>query len=513
MASHGRFKGLRKPEEGSTTSRPHPSDFQAVSHDSSHHEYRKVNTLGQSHDEDAYANETTPDPITTSLTTDCGDHDHPKRIPIPMCEEQHDVKALIEGDITLTPSRNSRLARRASFNGRHPIIDSPRAPTLGTPSLQAGPGAFSNAHNFRIGTANMIDITQNFNLQNTIFDHLEKKGLLSAMLDSQERSYPPRCNLETRRSLRGHIVQWGGTMNHAPDLGAMWLSGPAGVIKSAVAQTVAETFKEDGLLGAAFFFSRPNRREDPDTLIPTLAYQLAIHDHRYKDIIARQLADDPSILSQHRRAQFKALIIDPLQLIMNDTIAQQHPNTTLRPLLVVIDGLDECASPQAQREFVRIIADYAGKVDGLGYPLRWDAIRLLESGFAEIRETYGPDRLPADWPPSSDQECIAKAASGHLGFVSLTIRFIGDENYDDSHGQLENCLQFLGGSGAPGALNPLHALDLLYAQILSSIPATDLQNAMRILGSTILYGGTDLTVLIQANFLGLNQDTFYRALQ
>ncbi|KXN84288.1 hypothetical protein AN958_12794 [Leucoagaricus sp. SymC.cos] len=562
------LKGSQKREKDFKFNRPRTPEFQRISYYGAHLENQNVNAPCRSRYEDASANGTD----ITSRAPDHRDHTHPTLTPFPMSEVQNNVRTLVEGQgpgrdtqsvqsengqrhdsqpgIPLALSCNSHPIRRASFDGCHPIVTSLRAPTLGTPSLQAGPGAFSYARNFSIGTANMIDITQNFNLQNTVLDRLEKKGLLSATLDSQERSYPPRCNPETRRSLRGRIAQWGTTMNHAPDLRAMWLSGPAGVGKSAIAQTVAETFKEDGRLGAAFFFSRPNRREDPDALIPTLAYQLAVHNHEYKNIIARQLADDPSILSQHRRAQFKALIIDPFQLIMNDAIAKQRPNTTLHPLLIIIDGLDECASRQAQREFVRMIADYAGKVDGLGYPLRWlvcsreeshlktafanvdakaiwlrerleiddteaqqDAIRLLESGFAEIRETYGPDRLPADWPPSSDRECIAKAASGHLGFVSFIVRFIGDENYDDPCGQLETCVQFLGGLGAPGALNPLHALDLLYTQILSSIPVTDLHNAMRILGSTILYGSKYLTVSIQADFLGLNQDTFYRALQ
>jgi hypothetical protein len=52
----------------------------------------------------------------------------------------------------------------------------------------------------------------------------------------------------------------------------MW--GPAGVGKSALAQTCAEQVKEMGNLGAAFFLSI-NERKDHRPFFVTLAYQLS----------------------------------------------------------------------------------------------------------------------------------------------------------------------------------------------------------------------------------------------
>lgn len=361
----------------------------------------------------------------------------------------------------------------------------------------------------------------------------------AAMLDSVERAYPPRCDPDTRQRLRNRIVEWGTGENLKQNWRMLWLSGPAGVGKSAVAQTVAEEFRDIGLLGAAFFFSRPNHRDDANTLIPTISYQLAIRHPQYKYLITQRLADDPLILSKNYRAQFHDLIIEPFHILMT-----QHEKTVERPLMIVIDGLDECSNRAAQCEFIELIGRHSRLV--AKFPLIWmicsrpephlrtafsnpdflitchrerldinsseareDAWRMLLRGFVEIRRTYEDQH----WPPRDHLHRIATVASGHLGFVAFVLRFIRDEEYDDPENQLKVCLQFLDKYGPVGAANPLKALDLLYHQILSDIPAKDLVIAMRIIGATILYSEASLPAQDLANFLELPQASFYRPLQ
>ncbi|KXN87649.1 hypothetical protein AN958_08328 [Leucoagaricus sp. SymC.cos] len=358
----------------------------------------------------------------------------------------------------------------------------------------------------------MIDVTQNLDSEDKVLDRLEAKGLLAAMLDSKERSYPPKCNPETRHRLRSRIIEWGNTPNPALNRRALWLSGPAGVGKSAVAQTVAEKFQEDRILGAAFFFSRPNCRDDPDTLIPTLAYQLAVHHCGYRSIIAHQIADDPSILKKHRRAQFNALIIDPFRILLND-LTRQHPDIVLRPLFIVVDGLDECADRQAQREFVAMITDYTGVVDR--YPLLWMICSReeshLKSAFADT--IVKPNRMQFKFSKMASlrSERGSERTGCHpIGHLALTKSVSPKRHQDILVGQMPSISWGLGG---PGALNPLHALDLLYTEILSSVPVIDFINVSRILGTMILYSSSSLTALTLANFLGFSQDAFYRSLQ
>ncbi|KAJ3565279.1 hypothetical protein NP233_g7734 [Leucocoprinus birnbaumii] len=426
-----------------------------------------------------------------------------------------------------------------------------------------GEGSFAHAHNIRIDTAYMIEYNQTGNdrgaeearkylgmiqaeneklIQETkILDKLLSKAMPSAMLESEDRGYIPSCDERTRRTIRKRIVRWAqdNTLSHS----LFWLSGPAAVGKSVVAQTVAETMTEKGLLGATFFFSRPNGRCNPSAVIPTLAVQLFTNIPEYRRIVSDEITRDPTILQKNREIQFQKLIIDPFVILANSQAASDEQGS----LLIVLDGLDECSDRVAQSEFVTIISRHAQSAPRLRFLIcsrpephlevafsksgtqaitiqerlnvddieaRRDANRLLRKGFTEIRSRY-PDQLTDDWPTRAQTRLIADHASGHLGFVSFILRFIGDENYDDPFCQLEVCIRFLEHSGGPETSNPLYDLDLLYTQIFSDIPASILPTTQRILALFIV--SKDMVIepslCAQANFLKLSQASTYSALR
>ncbi|KAJ3564363.1 hypothetical protein NP233_g8341 [Leucocoprinus birnbaumii] len=382
---------------------------------------------------------------------------------------------------------------------------------------------------------------------------LAGKAMFDAMLDRVERvGYVPRCNENTRENLRGRLTEWGRNPGRTEHL--LWLNGPAGVGKSAVAQSAAETLKEEELFGAGFFFSRPNNRSDPSVVIPTLVYQLALLLPAYKIIVGQQFKDNPHILSQSRSTQFRELITIPFlpdlsrrpYTLLTYLSLQLLTSITHRPLLVVLDGLDECSDRIAQREFIEMIGRHVAA--GPNSRLRWmicsrpepqitvalagitsnmieekievddseaqsDALRILTQGFADIRKNY-PYQLDHAWPEQSQVFFIAKKASGHLGFASFIIRFIGDAQYDNPARQLDVCLEFLRSASSNSDLNPLHALDLLYARILSDIAEDTLPTTQQILRLFLLYNGDKhSTALLHANFLGLSRAAFYSSLQ
>ncbi|KXN86047.1 hypothetical protein AN958_10523 [Leucoagaricus sp. SymC.cos] len=366
-------------------------------------------------------------------------------------------------------------------------------------------------------------------------------GEPGAQHDSSARSYPPGCHVDTRTSLRLRILEWRG--NHKRRSRLLWIMGQAAVGKTAVAQTIAEEFAQAGYLGASFFFSRPNQRDNPNTLIPTLAYQLASklanNLPEYKRAITERLGNDPTILHKHRLALFGELISEPLR----DIMAQNHPIVS-SPLVIIVDGLDECSDKQAQLEFIELFSK-AGHL-----PLLWlvtsrpehhfepvrshpnfhdtcvyeelyigdeeaqqDVQQLLGSGFENIRQQYRA-QLGSDWPSPEHIESIRAVALGHLGFTDFLLRFIGDKNYRDPRGRLEVCLRMIGNKElGPDAMNPLRALDLLYHQILSDIPDNYRKKTMNILVLTILYPDINLRAQDIANFLSLDQGAFYGSLQ
>ncbi len=255
-------------------------------------------------------------------------------------------------------------------NDSHPIIDAQDSNAVSTPSF------FPNAHDFAIN--NLTLFTQIINsggggeavlcifrtLVNSplVLQLLYQKRIPGAEVDSSARDPPPKCHPDTRKSLRGRIVDWVQHPNRRWCM--LWILGPMGIGTSAIAQTSAEELNISGRLGAAVFFSRPNNRDDPDGVIPTLAYQLADTNPEYKRIVAERLADSPTLLEKNFRTQFKELIIEPFRFLMN-----KHPELVREPLLIILDGLDECKIKEAQCEFVELISDHLRQVKD--FPLLW----------------------------------------------------------------------------------------------------------------------------------------------
>jgi hypothetical protein len=97
---------------------------------------------------------------------------------------------------------------------------------------------------------------------------------------------------------------------------------------------VAERCEKSGQLAATFFFSRKKGdREDINKLVSTLAYQIAESIPSLQARMKQVLEGNRTLLSQTIQRQFIKLIVEPLMNI-----------GALKPSLVIIDGLDECAA-------------------------------------------------------------------------------------------------------------------------------------------------------------------------
>lgn len=85
----------------------------------------------------------------------------------------------------------------------------------------------------------------------------------------------------------------------------MFLRGPAGAGKSAIAQKIGEDTRADGLL-ATFFFSRvgPAERSNGDFLIPTLVIQLLEWMPELKPLVVKAIDDDPLLFESSIQTTF-----------------------------------------------------------------------------------------------------------------------------------------------------------------------------------------------------------------
>ncbi|KAJ7918022.1 hypothetical protein B0H13DRAFT_1543425, partial [Mycena leptocephala] len=165
----------------------------------------------------------------------------------------------------------------------------------------------------------------------------------------EDRFPQPRCHPETRTKMLG--VLWNWSCGIKPPVGVssdhnsspiLWLHGPAGAGKSAIAQTLCQKLEEDGRLGASFFFKRGHpSRGHAKRLFATIAYQLALVLPDLNHHISQRVEKNPSLVDKSLSTQLRKLIVEPCR-----------QNTSTRALVVVIDGLDECEGQTVQQEIL-----------------------------------------------------------------------------------------------------------------------------------------------------------------
>lgn len=115
-----------------------------------------------------------------------------------------------------------------------------------------------------------------------------------------------------------------------------WLKGPAGAGKTAIVQTLAESWTSTGIHAANFFFFRTDSsRNHAKSLVATLLYQILDFYPAAHEAVTTIFASKPRILDASLEEQFVQLICIPLRSI-GPSFSQS--------IVLLIDGLDECDS-------------------------------------------------------------------------------------------------------------------------------------------------------------------------
>jgi NACHT domain len=166
-----------------------------------------------------------------------------------------------------------------------------------------------------------------------------------AAFDSYLNQHVSGCLLGTRTELLQRISNWAVSPQGEC---IFWLRGMAGTGKSAVAQTVAGSWKNKGLLGASFFFKRGEGDCGNATkFFSTIAQQLMITTPGLQSAIRKAIEDEPNIRSKSLREQFEKLLLHPI-------LATAHDRS--RRIILVIDALDECAEEEDIQILVRLLS-------------------------------------------------------------------------------------------------------------------------------------------------------------
>ncbi|KAI5120740.1 hypothetical protein M0805_006446, partial [Coniferiporia weirii] len=162
------------------------------------------------------------------------------------------------------------------------------------------------------------------------------------------------CLEGTRISVLEQIRDWGASNTGS---GLFWLHGVAGSGKSAIANSVARMFEgQQSLLGCFFCKKDDPECRVPMNVIPTLAMHFSKWHQMYRSMVASviQGRDGPK-LTQSLQWQFELLFKVPLNSL-SATSAVLPP----RPLIIVIDALDECGDlADSRSELARFLVKMA----------------------------------------------------------------------------------------------------------------------------------------------------------
>ncbi|PPQ94100.1 hypothetical protein CVT25_009251, partial [Psilocybe cyanescens] len=214
---------------------------------------------------------------------------------------------------------------------------------------------FQNSNNVLINGGTFIEHHENHRAQSSeAIKLLLEASSLDAFHNSGDRFDPPKCHPNTRTAVLQKLINW-FIGEFGWDNLVLWLYGPAGAGKSAIAQTLAELCAAKNCLLASFFFSRSDpRRNNEKTFVTTLAYQLWLHIPESRPIIEAVINNNPAIFQLNFDTQFHTLFLGPL-LQLSST--GKFTSGTPFPNLIIIDGLDECNGADVQNTILNTISN------------------------------------------------------------------------------------------------------------------------------------------------------------
>ncbi|KAF9060938.1 hypothetical protein BDP27DRAFT_1235941 [Rhodocollybia butyracea] len=193
---------------------------------------------------------------------------------------------------------------------------------------------FNGSHNFTVSGGNFNNIGGDLNY---ISSEEKERGLhallqhrsTSATHNAEARFPPPLCHPGTREAILGDLKSW--VKSNAPNDATIcapiiWLYGPAGAGKSAIAQTFAEACTRNGTLAGTFFFWRTDAsRNNPQMFFTTIAYQMAMSIPELRPKINTMVMNDFLVPTSFIENQFDALILQPM---LKARLLQELKSTT-----------------------------------------------------------------------------------------------------------------------------------------------------------------------------------------
>ncbi|KAJ8095378.1 Rho guanine nucleotide exchange factor [Marasmius tenuissimus] len=375
---------------------------------------------------------------------------------------------------------------------------------------------YGRDQNINFGGNPSIDFVRRFTLptrnpNKILWDAVANVG---ASHNAEQQYSRGECLPGTRENALSTIHEWGHAKGKEKPL--CWLTGAAGVGKTAIAMSVAKACEQKGRLVSSFFFFRSDpKRNNPHALWLTTAHGLASTIPSMRRLIERRISEDPKILEARMEDQFRELIFDP---IGKQSGLWAFPSGILSlissvrvPNIVIIDGLDECGDEATQLRILSTIRDAFQQ--GPHFPLRFLICSRPEAWIQELftsepfrslsmviclDDEFTPDediatycrhqfqsivsdpkydavQFPNPWPSQNDFATLVNKSCNQFVYLATAFRFMTSSYLhpiDTLHLILDNSA-----ANRPGVLLHLE-LDALYNMILEATHDPDRVHAI-----------------------------------
>lgn len=269
-----------------------------------------------------------------------------------------------------------------------------------------------------------------------------------------------RCHPDTRIDLRRQIKEWA---EDSQGKCIFWLNGMAGTGKSTISRTVAQSFANNGQLGASFFFKRgEGERGNASRFFTTITAQLLRRMPAMIPHVRNTINTEPEISEKSLKEQFEKLIFQPLSQI-------RITSTQVSTLVIVVDALDECEREGDVRTILHLLSQTKNLKSirmrifltsrpefpiRLGFTtmssdthqdvilqdipqitIKHDISAFLRDGFIKIREDYNclhpsDASLPSSWPGEEHIQALTEMALPLFIFAVTVCRFVGDPKWN-----------------------------------------------------------------------------------
>ena len=303
----------------------------------------------------------------------------------------------------------------------------------------------------------------------------------------------------TRQSILNQIMAW---VANPQTSHTYWIYGLPGIGKTSLAHSICENLHKQKSLAGAFFCQRDDLDlSDARNILPTFIYKLALVFPPFRTIVAERLRNDTNLAPETMK---DTLLLD---------LVRSLPRQPDRPLVFVIDALDECGNARNRPGILKGLVDAAAQApwlkiiitsrpefdiqhffDGLtqsssfAYDLakdqdaNTDLRTFAQSQFDLVASEW---HLSAPWPQEAEFNKAISRANGLFIFIKTLVLSLQQTN--DPEESLKTTLQASDGTG-------LESLYGLYSTILKARMVrtnVDFQRAMGVLLATAPYRALD----------------------